>query len=64
MADTGSSSLLGTLGLVLLGVVAVWIIWTALSIVWGLVKLVLTLVVLGAVVYGAMRLLSTLNSDT
>ena len=52
MAQIGSSSALGTLGLVLLGIVAVWIIWTALGIVWGLVKLVLTLLVLGVVAYG------------
>jgi len=59
MRETDSGpSLLGTVVAVVVGGLLLWLVWGLLSAVFALVKVVLTLVVLGVVVWGVSRLFS------
>jgi hypothetical protein len=62
MSDYTGPSLAGTVVLVVLAGIALWIVWAVLSVAWALLKFVLTLAIIGLVVYGVLRLLGKVGA--
>lgn len=60
--DYSGPSLAGTIVLVVIAGIALWIVWAVLSVAWALLKFLLTLVIVGALVYGVLRLMGKIGS--